>query len=258
MAEQNPLAKYELRRAGGSARNTEGMFTNDNGNAARDARRAAKREARPMTYAEMQQAGIARPAPANFMQSQPFPVSQMFTGQDASSESEYELPPDYGTTTPISGWSGQVDTSNLGPYSTQTTSTTPSTPSMGPWWDRYVAPLLPPGGGGTPAQGTPSGTSGLPMQFPYNDDIYKAQRNSALANLEAQFGLNRRSLEEDMARRGLSASSVGAERLSDLFGQQERTRASLEAQLLADEDARRRAYLDYYLRMLPIVAQGKS
>ncbi len=71
--EQNPLAKYELRRAGGSARNTEGMFTNINGNAARDARRAAKRDARPMTYAEMQDQGMARPAP-------PDNLNLMFTG----------------------------------------------------------------------------------------------------------------------------------------------------------------------------------
>lgn len=235
MAEQNPLAKYELRRTGGSARNTEGMFTNDNGNAARDARRAAKREARPMTYAEMQQAGIARPAPQMPTQamSQPSPVAQMFTGQEEQSF----YPEDYGTPT-IPGWSGRVDIPNLPPGLFPGATPPPSPPT---------SPTAP------PAPGLP----GLPPGFSPNSDIYNRQREAALANLRAQFASNRRSLEEDMARRGLSASSVGADRLADLFGQQERTQASLEAQLLADEDARRREYLDLYLRMLPVIAQGR-
>lgn len=74
MAEQNPLAKYQLQKAG-NRRNTEGMFTNVNGNASRDARRAARREQRPMTFAEMQADGVARPGPL-----------EMFTGPGASFE----------------------------------------------------------------------------------------------------------------------------------------------------------------------------
>lgn len=72
---------------------------------------------------------------------------------------------------------------------------------------------------------------------------YEALRKSKLADLEAQFGAQRSQLEEELARRGLSASTIGAGRYGDVAGQQARALTSLEADLLrqqADAEARNR------------------
>lgn len=201
MAEQNPLAKYQLQKAG-NRRNTEGMFTNTNGNAARDARRAARREQRPMTFAEMQADGVPRPGPS----------LEMFAGPSLSS---FEA----GTFTPP-----QADVpTGPGDY----TPTADVIPPLGP----------------APSGVGPSGMS------PAAPSTYSAMRNAALANLQAQFGAQREMLEEDMARRGLSASSIGTGRMGDLAGQQARAMASLEADLLAQEEARRNQQNELLLRI---------
>ncbi len=203
MAEQNPLAKYQLQKIGGSARrNTEGMFTNVNGNAARDARRSARREQRPMTFADMQADGIARPAPG----------LEMFTGPSA----------------------GVYDAGAVGVPETfvPATDLTPLSPTATP-----TAPI------GTVPTPAPSGSTQSP---------YAALRSAALANLEAQFGAQRQGLEETLARRGLSASTFGGGMLGDLAGQQARAMASLEADLLAQEEARRNQQNELLLRLAQI------
>ena len=197
MAEQNPLAKYQLQKIG-NRRNTEGMFTNVNGNAARDARRQARREQRPMTFSEMQADGVARPAPA----------LQMFTGPEASFEG-------LGPVGPIAPYAPAMDLTPEGPL-------TPTGTPTGPIAE-------------TPAPSTPS--------------TYEAMRRAALANLQAQFGAQRQSLEESLARRGLSASTYGAGMLGDLGGQQARALADLEAGLLAQEEARRNQQDELLLRL---------
>lgn len=197
--EQNPLAKYELKRFGaaGKSRNQEGVFTNQSGNAARDARRAARRDQRPATFAEMQQEGIARPAP--------LPMS-LFTGQQASvTEGEGAVP-----TPPPS--SGGYDAPTYSP---------PTAPPSQP-------PAAPP------------------------TSAYDARRSAALANLQAQFLGQRQALEEDLARRGLAASTFGAGRLGDLEGQQSRALASLEADLLGEE---RNQDLDYLKLLVDLATQ---
>ena len=195
MAEQNPLAKYQLQRVGGpSRRNTEGMFTNVSGNAARDARRAARREQRPMTFSEMQADGIARPAPG----------LEMFTGPQASFDT---LVP------PVETY---VPTTDLTPEGPLTPTATPTGPIA---------------------------------ETPSTPSTYEAMRRAALANLQAQFGAQRQSLEESLASRGLSASSYGAGMLGDLGGQQARALVSLEAQLLVDEQAREDRRNDLLLRL---------
>jgi hypothetical protein len=196
MAEQNPLAKYQLQKAGGAGRrNTEGMFTNVNGNAARDARRSARREQRPMTFAEMQSDGVARFAPG----------LEMFTGQPEMVQ-EAPMP--------------QVE---------DMTPTAAATPPIG------SAPM-----------GAPTGGSNL----------YNTTRSAMLANLRAQFSGERQALEEDLARRGLAASTIGAGRLGDLQGQQDRAIASLEADLLAQEDARRQANNELLVRLATLFGLG--
>ena len=74
---------------------------------------------------------------------------------------------------------------------------------------------------------------GAPSRF--EDPAYKASRDAALANMEAEAGAQRSKLEEELAARGLSASSIGAGRFGDLAGQQARARATMEADLLKEQ-----------------------
>lgn len=64
---------------------------------------------------------------------------------------------------------------------------------------------------------------------------FDAMREARRAELEAQFGGQQRALDEEMAARGLYASSIGAGRLGDLRGQQARALASLEAEVLGKQ-----------------------
>jgi len=57
-------------------------------------------------------------------------------------------------------------------------------------------------------------------------------RQAQAANLQAEYGAQQQQLNEELARRGLSASSVGGGRMGDLAGQQARALASLDATLL--------------------------
>jgi hypothetical protein len=81
-------------------------------------------------------------------------------------------------------------------------------------------------------------------------------RRAALANLEAQFGAQRQSLEDEMARRGLAASSISAGRFGDLAGQQARALATTEADLLAQDQARRNSQNELLLRLATLFGLG--
>ena len=60
----------------------------------------------------------------------------------------------------------------------------------------------------------------------------EAERAARTADLTAQFGGQKTALEEELARRGLYASSIGGGRLGDLGGQQARALAGMEAEIL--------------------------
>lgn len=220
MAEQNPLAKYQLSRIGGSARrNTEGMFTNDSGNAARDARRAAIRDQRPMTYAEMQSNGMARPGPD---------MASMFMGPQAGLYGGQDM---LGAPSAPDQMSQPLSVpAQYTPYSVSDSGLTPT--------GEAVSPI-----------GTTTSTDTSPTG---------KYRQAALANLEAQFAGQRQSLEEDLARRGLSASSFGAGRLGDLGGQQARALASLEADLASQEEQRRNNANEMLLRLATLFGLGNG
>jgi hypothetical protein len=71
---------------------------------------------------------------------------------------------------------------------------------------------------------------------------YEALRKAKADELAAQYGAERSRLEEELARRGLSASTIGGGRYGDLAGQQARAIAGFEAELLqqqAEADQRR-------------------
>lgn len=67
----------------------------------------------------------------------------------------------------------------------------------------------------------------------FDTQTFQQIRAAQQGNLNAEFGAQRSQLEEEMARRGLSASSIGAGRYGDLAGQQARASATLDADLLA-------------------------
>ena len=81
-------------------------------------------------------------------------------------------------------------------------------------------------------------------------------RQIAMENLSAQFGAQRQGLEEEMARRGLAASSIGAGRFGDLAGQQARAQAQLEADLLQQRQAQENADRDLMVRLASLMSGG--
>ncbi len=72
----------------------------------------------------------------------------------------------------------------------------------------------------------------VPTRF--DDLAFMQMRNTAQNDLEAQFGNQRVSLDEELARRGLYDSTVAANQYRDLGGQQARAMANLDSQLLRE------------------------
>jgi len=86
--------------------------------------------------------------------------------------------------------------------------------------------------------------SAAPSRF--DAQAFQQIRGAQAANLQAEYGAQQKALNEELARRGLSASSVGGGRMGDLAGQQARALADLDAQLLqraAETQAQDRAQL---------------
>jgi len=65
----------------------------------------------------------------------------------------------------------------------------------------------------------------------YESEDIQQMREAQRADLQAQFGAQRQQIEEELARRGLSASSIAAGQFGDLAGQQARALATMEAGL---------------------------
>ena len=64
---------------------------------------------------------------------------------------------------------------------------------------------------------------------------YAALRKAKMDEMGAEFGAQRSQLEEELARRGLAASTIGGGRYGDLAGQQARATATFEADLLRQQ-----------------------
>ena len=208
MKQENPMAKYQLQSFGSKRRNTEGMFENKGGNAARDERRAGQREQMPMTFSDMSTNGIARPAPNAAM--------AMFTGRQQPNL--------------------EADNDPAGAPPPQIPS--PSAP----------APQAP-----APA---PAPTPGADAPAAGGGSVYDRLKAAGLANLRANFTGQRQSLNEDLARRGLWASTYGSGRLGDLEGQQARAEASLEADLLSGERDDERETIALLMKMAQMFGMG--
>lgn len=95
----------------------------------------------------------------------------------------------------------------------------------------------------------------------FESEGFVKAREAALANLEAQYGAERSRLEEELARRGLSASSIAAGRMGDLAGQQARALATMEADLLKEaamtEAQDRALLLQNYQQLLSTMSEDE-
>ena len=80
----------------------------------------------------------------------------------------------------------------------------------------------------------------------FDTQAFQQIRGAQAQNLQAEYQGQKKALDEDLARRGLFASSIGGGRMGDLAGQQSRALADLDAQLLqraADTQAADRGQL---------------
>lgn len=162
------------------------------------------------TFAQMQAAGQARPAP-------PQPVQQ--AGQMASATG-------MGQMTPMA----EIPRTRTMP--TGTPFAMPAMPAM-------PGATAAPGAmdGMPPAPPAPTGPTGQAPTAPQNLQqlAFEQMRQASRADLESQFAAQRQALEEDLARRGLSASTIGAAGVGRLGGEQARALTSLDAQLLQQQ-----------------------
>jgi len=76
----------------------------------------------------------------------------------------------------------------------------------------------------------------------YTDAEFERLKAAQEANLKAEYGAEQQRLNEELARRGLSASSIGGGRMGDLAGQQARALATMQTSLLGQQaELRQRA-----------------
>jgi len=83
----------------------------------------------------------------------------------------------------------------------------------------------------------------------FDTEAFQQMRKASTDNLNAEFGGQRQLLDEEMARRGISASSITSGRYGDLLGQQARALATRDSDLLreaANTQAQDRAQLSQF------------
>lgn len=88
----------------------------------------------------------------------------------------------------------------------------------------------------SPVQGQLQGAVSQALTAPsrYDLDAVKQVRTALQGDLQQQYGAQQKSLNEELARRGLSESTIAGQRYSDLASEQARSMSNLDAQLLRD------------------------
>jgi hypothetical protein len=224
----------------------------------------APKPERTKTFAQLQQDGEARPAPP---QAQPAPAQPLMqrlnTTLGVSSDNQQSQAAAGG------GWSDEDALMPQFPYGPGGPAgpkppppAPPKPPGEGPddvmpggpgtTWGGGTqpggfSPSQPNPEGYTPGTFTPTATAPQDVQglqellqqmlsqpSRFDDEVFNQVRSANKANLDAEFGGARQALEEDMARRGISASSIAAGRYGDLSGQQARAMATMDADLLKE------------------------
>lgn len=223
MRQENPIEKYGMARydaANRKPRGQEGTFQRRDGNQARDEARRAAAETTAPTFSELQSQGRARPAP-------PMMANMAMAFQPGGG---------------MGGFDGGFE------------DPAPIDDGRGPMRPQPAPPIAP----APPRAAAAPAATVAPNVQPSNvlgeqDD---PRWNAIMANLEAQFGGQRARLNEDLARRGLWASSgeLGAgARLGDLEGQQSRALASARTDYQFQQDDR---YDRLMQMLLPLILGG--
>lgn len=183
----------------------------------------------PTTFAQMQAQGQARPAPAQPQNAMPqagsLPQMTSAALRAPSAGGTYT-----GTPNDVPGY-------------------TPATPPA-------ITETVPPASGTAPPPYTPGGVPSAPVNVPtpaiggqLQDAVGKALstgsrydlpqvqqvRDTLTAQLGAQFGAQKKQLDEEMARRGIGSSSIAGGYYGDLQGQQDQALAGLNASLIQDQ-----------------------
>ena len=235
------------------------------------------------TFAQMQAAGEARPAPQQVRTPAQPPMLQQLQDQlqmpvfkaqpkaPPPAGTEYAAPGTTITTTMAPGavnpYTGEVQPpepkkpkvpAGEVPPAAPPTDVPPTPPAEAPDGgplptEEEKKPTTPGPSADVPPSGPPSPSSAyddlirqiqdiLKQPAGYSNEEMAKIRAARTAELEETFGAQRSALEEEMARRGLSASTIGAGRFGDLGGQQARALSTLEANLLQQQmDAQDRA-----------------
>lgn len=247
-------------------------------------------------FRQMQQQGQARPAPWGFtpppqpqaqQQAQPQQAPQAqaslqqvnqpmvnamndLTGPQVNPQAQsgaYQPP----TVTPYTGGTGQTYTPQgytPGPAYQAQSFQNPYTPQAmnAPQYQAFGGQpqgqvQAPAGAGG----GTSSQVSSLLQQMmanptAYDDNVIQAQRRAAMSNLDQQASASQSALDEEMARRGVYASSVAGGRMGDIASNRLRAIQDLESNFLTNRanamDAGRQAAASLGLQSDSLNQQG--
>lgn len=196
----------------------------------------------PQTFAQMQSAGMARPAPPTMRMAEPLDGGQGgFPGMVGQ----------------VLGYGGGPDPM---PAEPPTPSPRPQAPSPIP---RPAPPSAPPGptptnGGTTPLPPPSSGANGangspidpaltqailgwLGDPQKYSSQAFNADVEKAYGGIDDEYALNQKSLTDNLASRGLGStgdSSIGLGRLSDLNVGRKSAKETVLGQLSSDRDKR--------------------
>ena len=176
------------------------------------------------TFAQLQSQGQARPAPQAAQPEMTQPVSSF---QPSAVESAMPSPYSAPVATPVSA-----------PYGAPSV----QQPSAGGDFLSRVRASL--------------GSEGNVPGSRYDLPLFQQLRDFQRTQLESEFGAARKSLEDEMASRGLASSSIASGRYGDLAGQQARAMAGIDLGLLqkaadtAAEDKRARDAMRIQLAQL--------
>lgn len=202
----------------------------------------APAEGGPQTFAQMQAQGQARPAPMT-PPAAPTPAASPTqpaqpTGLAAQVQSAFAnriAPP----TAPSDGGGGGIPVPPTIPQApTPPTGGTSGTTGTGNLSAAYPSVQYDPAHIAAPAISgdlTSSVQAALANPSRYAQPAMEAARASGLAQLKQSFGAQQKQLDEEMARRGIGASSIAGGYQGDLSGQQATAEAGLESNLLQNQ-----------------------
>lgn len=197
-------------------------------------RRRQSAGAAPQTFAQMQRAGRARPAPPGGATPPMLrQLQQQLPGGGAGGVEQLQAAPGSFITEYAGGYAPGETTA----ASTGMGEMLPA-PTYTPQAHKPRTPMAAPGAGMTGlslAEQLQQQLTTFLQPGGYTDPEMEQLRKTQRETLQAEYGAEQKALNEELARRGLSASTIGGGRMGDLAGQQARALATMEANLAAEQ-----------------------